>query len=98
MSKIAECTKHWKDNSCESNDKPFFQSQCDKWYDCMMQNPESIMRVKVTAKQIAEIINEFSDAMNFKAWAGFFPRLLLTSMLIKTGFLLCHYHHLRIWK
>ncbi|KAM3549304.1 hypothetical protein MY1884_008797 [Beauveria asiatica] len=77
MSKIAECTKHWKDNSCESNDKPFFQSQCDKWYDCMVQNPESIMRVKVTAKQIAEIINEFSDAMNFKAWGFFFAIIII---------------------
>ncbi|EGX89058.1 Nucleus export protein Brr6 [Cordyceps militaris CM01] len=77
MSSIAECTKHWKDNSCESNDKPFFQSQCDQWYDCMVQNPESIMRIKVTAKQIAEIINEFSDAMNFKAWGFFFSIIIL---------------------
>ncbi|OAA55091.1 Nucleus export protein Brr6 [Cordyceps fumosorosea ARSEF 2679] len=77
LSSIAECTKHWKDNGCETNDRPFFQSQCDKWYDCMVQNPESIMRVKVTAKQIAEIINEFSEAMNFKAWGFFFAVIIL---------------------
>ncbi|OAA66413.1 Nucleus export protein Brr6 [Akanthomyces lecanii RCEF 1005] len=77
MSAIAECTKHWKDNACETNNRPFFQSQCDKWHDCMVQNPESIMRVKVTAKQIAEIINEFSEAMNFKAWGFFFAIIII---------------------
>lgn len=66
--KIEECARHWQENTCEKNDRPFFQKQCDEWSDCMAQNPESIMRVKVTAKHIAEIINEFSEAMNFKAW------------------------------
>lgn len=42
----------------------------------MTQNPEAIMRVKVTAKQIAEIINEFSEAMNLKAWGFFFAVLI----------------------
>ncbi len=98
MSAIAECTRHWKDNSCETNDRPFFQPQCDKWYDCMVQNPESIMRVKVTAKQIAEIINEFSEAMNFKAWVSDLSMPFCRTMLKLLGLLLCDYHHLRFRK
>jgi hypothetical protein len=67
----------------------------------MTQNPEAIMRVKVTAKQIAEIINEFADAMNLKAWVSFpegiptiaqlttsraFSSLYLSFVLLRTTF------------
>ncbi|KAJ4253284.1 hypothetical protein NW762_010439 [Fusarium torreyae] len=76
MSKITECQTQYTMNECAKKDRPALQPMCDKWYDCMMQNPESIMRVKVTAKQIAEIINEFSDAMNLKAWGFFFAVLI----------------------
>ncbi|KAI5463933.1 Di-sulfide bridge nucleocytoplasmic transport domain-containing protein [Mariannaea sp. PMI_226] len=77
MSKMTECQNQYTLNECSKKDRPALKMMCDEWYDCMMQNPESIMRVKVTAKQIAEIINEFSDAMNLKAWAFFFAILIL---------------------
>lgn len=76
MSKMTECQNQYTINGCSKKDRPALQDMCDKWFDCMMQNPESIMKVKVTAIQIAEIFNEFSDAMNIKAW-GFFLALLL---------------------
>lgn len=76
QSKMAECQKQYLENGCAKNDRPPILAQyCNDWNDCMMQNPDAIMRVKVTAKQIAEIINEFSEAMNFKAWVSF--RLVL---------------------
>lgn len=70
MSKITECGNQYTLNECSKKDRPALKAMCDEWYDCMMQNPESIMRVKVTAKQIAEIINEFSEAMKLKAWVS----------------------------
>ncbi|KAF4962005.1 hypothetical protein FSARC_9882 [Fusarium sarcochroum] len=76
MSRITECQTQYTMNECAKKDRPALKAMCDEWYDCMMQNPESIMRVKVTAKQIAEIINEFSDAMNLKAWGFFFAVLI----------------------
>ncbi|KAF5018320.1 hypothetical protein F66182_9704 [Fusarium sp. NRRL 66182] len=76
MSKITECQTQYTMNECSKKDRPALKAMCDEWYDCMMQNPESIMRVKVTAKQIAEIINEFSEAMNLKAWGFFFAVLI----------------------
>ncbi|KAK7428079.1 hypothetical protein QQZ08_005318 [Neonectria magnoliae] len=76
MSKMTECQNQYTMNGCSKKDRPALQPFCDKWSDCMMQNPESIMRVKVTAKQIAEIINEFSEAMNLKAWGFFFAVLI----------------------
>ncbi|KAM5347199.1 hypothetical protein ACJ41O_010204 [Fusarium nematophilum] len=76
MSKITECQTQYTTNECVKKDRPALEPFCNQWYDCMMQNPESIMRVKVTVKQIAEIINEFSDAMNLKAWGFFFAVLI----------------------
>ncbi|KAF7539609.1 hypothetical protein G7Z17_g12387 [Cylindrodendrum hubeiense] len=77
MSKMTECQNQYTMNECSKKDRPALKLICDEWFDCMMQNPEAIMRVKVTAKQIAEIINEFSEAMNLKAWGFFFAILIL---------------------
>lgn len=68
QSKMAECQNSYVQNGCGTNNYPALGPLCKEWQECMSQNPLAIMRVKVTAKQIAEIINEFSDAMNFKAW------------------------------
>lgn len=69
MGRITECQTQYTINGCSKSDRPpALIPSCDAWFECMTQNPETIMRVKVTAKQIAEIINEFSDAMNLKAW------------------------------
>lgn len=70
MSKMTECQTQYTMNECAKKDRPALRVMCDEWYDCMMQNPESIMRVKVTAKQVAEIINEFSETMHIKAWVS----------------------------
>ena len=70
MSKMTECQNQYTMNECSKKVPPALKPFCDEWYDCMMQNPESIMRVKVTAKQIAEIFNEFTDALNMKAWVS----------------------------
>ncbi|RDA90319.1 hypothetical protein CP533_0390 [Ophiocordyceps camponoti-saundersi (nom. inval.)] len=69
MSRMTECQTQYTMNECSKKDRPALRIMCDEWYDCMMQNPESILRVKVTAKQVAEIINEFSETMHLKAWA-----------------------------
>ncbi|CVL11836.1 hypothetical protein FPRO06_07926 [Fusarium proliferatum] len=76
MGKITECQTQYSINGCAKNDRPALRVACEEWSECMTQNPEAIMRVKVTAKQIAEIINEFSEAMNLKAWGFFFAVLI----------------------
>lgn len=70
VSRMTECQTQYTMNECSKKDRPALRMMCDEWYDCMIQNPESIMRIKVTAKQIAEIINEFSETMNLKAWVS----------------------------
>ena len=68
MSKMTECQTEYTMNKCADKDRPGLRLMCEEWYECMTQNPESILRVKVTAKQVAEIINEFSETMHLKAW------------------------------
>lgn len=95
--KIAECANHYSLNGCARKDRPpALDSMCDGWKTCMDQNPGSIMRVKVTMRQVAEIINEFSETMNMKAWVRVLgrdvtiPRLIrLTGILLDGSRLLC---------
>lgn len=65
---IFQCQQQFEENDCRNTKAPALKAICQQWRDCMLQNPDTVMRVKVTIKQIAEIINEFSEAMNFKAW------------------------------
>jgi hypothetical protein len=70
MSRISECQNHYTSNECTKRDRPALRALCDEWYDCMTQDSDAIMRVRVTIKQVAEVINEFADAMNLKAWVS----------------------------
>lgn len=70
MSRISECQNHYISNGCTKNDRPALIELCAEWYDCMTQDSDAIMRVKVTIKQVADVINEFADAMNLKAWVS----------------------------
>lgn len=68
IGQIEACQDKWRINGCQDNDRPALKVLCDEWHECMRQDPDAIMRVKVTAKQVAEIINEFTETMHLKAW------------------------------
>ncbi|PHH71886.1 hypothetical protein CDD80_4914 [Ophiocordyceps camponoti-rufipedis] len=84
VSRMTECQTQYTMNECSKKDRPALRIMCDEWYDCMMQNPESILRVKVTAKQVAEIINEFSETMHLKAW-GIVLAFILVCTTVNVG-------------
>ncbi|PFH55282.1 hypothetical protein XA68_10178 [Ophiocordyceps unilateralis] len=84
VSRMTECQTQYTMNECSKKDRPALRVMCDEWYDCMMQNPESILRVKVTAKQVAEIINEFSETMHLKAW-GIVLAFILVCTTVNVG-------------
>ncbi|KJZ74302.1 hypothetical protein HIM_06308 [Hirsutella minnesotensis 3608] len=66
---IAGCKHEYNQHDCQKNSHlSALRVHCKEWYDCMRQDPDSVMSVKVMAKQVAEIINEFSDTMHLKAW------------------------------
>ncbi|KZZ88462.1 Nucleus export protein Brr6 [Moelleriella libera RCEF 2490] len=84
VSQMEGCRNHYTSNNCASNDRPALKAFCEEWYECMMQDPDAIMRVKVTAKQIAEIINEFTETMHLKAW-GVIVAIILICATINFG-------------
>ena len=67
LSEITECQNQYTMNECSKKDRPALKAMCDEWYDCMMQNPESIMQFKNFARHLAEVVNEFLSALNTKA-------------------------------
>ncbi|OHE93375.1 Di-sulfide bridge nucleocytoplasmic transport domain-containing protein [Colletotrichum orchidophilum] len=75
--RISECRAEYTLNECIKKDRPALKAMCDEWYECMIQDSSAIMRVRVTVKQIAEILNEFAGAMQVKAWVFFFGILFL---------------------
>ncbi|KAG7123133.1 hypothetical protein HYQ45_014080 [Verticillium longisporum] len=77
VTKALECNNQYILNGCEKKDRPALKAMCDEWDECRIQDPESIMRVKNTAKQVAEVINEFAGTMSLHAWFFFFGILLL---------------------
>ena len=83
VSQMEGCRSEYTVNDCAKNDRPALKALCDEWYDCMMQDPDSIMRVKVTAKQVAEIINEFTETMHLKAWVSDAIRILLSTTVTR---------------
>ncbi|EHK22818.1 uncharacterized protein TRIVIDRAFT_53915 [Trichoderma virens Gv29-8] len=67
MSSITDCTNHYTSNQCAKGALPALRDLCQKWYDCMSQDQDAVMRVRNTIQEIAEIINTFFNTMNFRA-------------------------------
>ncbi|KAG5943865.1 hypothetical protein E4U53_007002 [Claviceps sorghi] len=86
ISKIEGCEDKWKVNGCKNNDRPALKALCDEWHECMRQDPNAIMRVKVTAKQVAEIINEFTETMHLKAWGVILAIILMCTTVNFSAF------------
>lgn len=73
LREMAECQNEYTVNQCAQNQAPRLVEMCNAWHDCMKQDPESTMRIKAVVKHVAEIINEFSETMNLKAWVSLNP-------------------------
>ncbi|GAB0134671.1 hypothetical protein EsDP_00003032 [Epichloe bromicola] len=86
LGQIEACQDRWTINGCKNNDRPALKALCDEWHDCMRQDPDAIMRVKVTAKQVAEIINEFTETMHLKAWGVILAIVLICTTVNFSAF------------
>ncbi|KAG5922151.1 hypothetical protein E4U42_005581 [Claviceps africana] len=86
IGKIEACQDKWRINGCKDNDRPALKALCDEWHECMRQDPDAIMRVKVTAKQVAEIINEFTETMHLKAWGVILAIILICTTVNFSAF------------
>lgn len=67
---IARCQDLYLSNGCATTDAPAFKALCTEWYECMSQDPERIVRVRTTLKEVAHIMNDFFGNLNLKAWVS----------------------------
>lgn len=70
MAKAHECQQQYDMNECDKKILPALREMCDKWDECRFQDPEGILVVKNTAKQIAIVINEFANSMELKGFVS----------------------------
>lgn len=68
--KAARCRNDYIVNHCATTDAPAIKELCNKWFDCMSHNPDSIVRVRATMTEIANIMNDFFGHLNLKAWVS----------------------------
>lgn len=75
LAEMQACTHEYTKNRCapKSERLPALDKVCEEWETCMNQDPSSVMKVQVSARNVAEIINEFVGVMSLKAWVSLTP-------------------------
>lgn len=66
--KVAACQDQYLSNGCSTTNAPAFLALCSEWSDCMSQDPDSIVRVRATMAEAANVMNDFFGNLNLKAW------------------------------
>lgn len=72
------CASQYTSNQCSprQNRPPALEEKCNEWEACMHQDADRVHQVQVSAKNIAEIINEFAGVLSIKAYVGIFALTL----------------------
>jgi hypothetical protein len=71
LEEARQCASHFVANHCARQDRPpALTPQCDEWASCMNQDSDRIHQVQVSAKNVAEILNEFAGVLSLKAYVG----------------------------
>ncbi|KAB5546854.1 nuclear envelope protein [Coniochaeta sp. 2T2.1] len=88
LAEMQQCTHEYTKNRCspKSERLPALAAVCDEWEMCMNQDPTSVMKVQVSAKNVAEIINEFVGVMTVKAWIFILSVLIVVIIANNVGF------------
>ncbi|KAH8195721.1 hypothetical protein TruAng_010124 [Truncatella angustata] len=73
VEEMAKCARDYADNRCSPREQrlPAMNVMCDEWEACMSQNPDKLMRVRLGARNIVEILNEIIETMHWKTLAAF---------------------------
>lgn len=68
LAKIAKCTTDYVTNKCDPVEKriPAIYEICDKWYDCMNEDPDNVGHVSNGAAEMARILNTTVETMSYK--------------------------------
>lgn len=88
---ISICTQEYFKNKCAERPVPAIQKACNELFKCMNQDPNAIVKTKITAETIANIINSFIKPISWKSI--FFINLLLFGSLIVSNVVLGGYRY-----
>ena len=82
LNQMSQCETHFLANRCapKADRLPALAEDCDRWDACMNQDQDAVMRVQISARNFAEIVNEFVGIISWKAWVSTVipsPHLLL---------------------
>ncbi|KAK4454731.1 hypothetical protein QBC34DRAFT_392464 [Podospora aff. communis PSN243] len=80
--KMSLCRDNFLKNGCapKANRAPALEIPCNEWETCMNQDPQSVMKVQLTVRNIGNVLNEFTDVMSFKTW-GFLLSMILVAII-----------------
>ncbi len=72
LNQISQCERHYIANRCspKADRLPALAEDCDRWEACMNQDQDALMRVQISARNFAEIVNEFVGIISWKAWVS----------------------------
>jgi hypothetical protein len=66
------CADNFAKNNCSprANRPPALDGPCNEWETCMHQDPSAVKVVQISARNVAEIMNEFVGVLTFKTWVS----------------------------
>lgn len=72
LSEMQSCAHEYTKNRCSpmAERAPALGRVCDEWEACMNQDPTSVMKVQISARNLAQILNEFTSVLSMKAWVS----------------------------
>ncbi|KAK4103369.1 hypothetical protein N658DRAFT_446030 [Parathielavia hyrcaniae] len=82
VNEMSICAENFRKNGCSprANRPPALDGPCNEWEACMNQDASAVMKVQVSARNVAEIMNEFVGVLTFKTW-GFILSLFLVAVV-----------------
>jgi hypothetical protein len=72
INEMSVCAENYRKNACapRSNRPPALDAPCNEWEACMSQDASAVMQVQISARNVAEIMNEFVGVLTFKTWVS----------------------------
>lgn len=72
VNEMALCSDNYIKNACapRGNRPPALDGPCNEWEACMHQDASAIMVGQISARNMAEIMNEFVGVLTFKTWVS----------------------------
>ena len=72
LNEIALCKNNFVKNGCapQANRPPALDGPCNEWDVCMHQDSEAVIISRISAHNIAEILNAFVGVLTFKTWVS----------------------------